>query len=425
MKKSFKWRLIVFLAMIAALFLIGGCKFQPSLEERREEYDLPVSVTYYTNGSGAYFGSDVTEKTLYLPDGAVAMNVGKDTVTNGAMPVPTRNNHTLIGWYEAAGYDDEGNPITENGEVVLKSTPYFVDGQERPVLKAGDEIKLYAKWQKDEAIYVHLVCSDITEESPFVIKQNGKDVTIENDAVLTEYPYFTNGIRQEPKDSLIPKANGYTMVGFYTDKNCTQEVEWPIRQSEHGDYDIYAKYIKGNWVILKKAADISKLFLTVTQNFYLANDIDCTGITVNALANFTSTLTGNGYTIKNLTINGGTVNVPIPPTIAAFGNIQSGASIKDVTFENTTFKCTLTSNRNANLFGLFATIADVESITNVTIKDFKFALTCEANAYCLNMYIEEEWRTEHTLFGGEGTDAEQVAAGLDVNITNANVTIEV
>ncbi len=428
MRKKFKWKLIAFFATVASLLLLGGCKFQPSLDERREKYDLPVSVTYYTNGSGAYFGSNTTEKTLYLPDGAVAMNIGVDTVVNGSMPTPTRNNYTLIGWYEAE-IDEEGKPLKdENGEVVLKTDAFDF----KRVLKDGDAIKLYAKWQKKESIYVYLVCDEITPELPFTISKNGQAVTVEDKGLLTEYPYYTDGICQEPTERLIPSASGYTMVDFYADEACTQKVAWPLAQEEYGDYNIYAKYVKGEWLVLSEPSDVSKLFLPgKTRSFYLANDIDCTGVTVSPIANnFTSTLNGNGHTISNLTVDAGTVgrDVTEPPTLSTFGNIKEGAAIKDVTFDGITFKCTLASNKKANIYGLYASIENLSSIEKVTLKNVSFDLTCRnAEAYCLNMYVGDDsnWKTTRVLFGGTDTDAEQIAAGLDVNIDEAKITIYV
>ena len=90
----------------------------------------------------------------------------------------------------------------------------------------------------------------------------------------------------------MPKAKGYTFYGLYEDIECTKEVSATVNQNEKGDYTVYAKYIKGNWKILRTPADVKSTLFSAAyiqhSNFYLANDIDCKDITVNALGVFKS-----------------------------------------------------------------------------------------------------------------------------------------
>ena len=408
MKKRWKWKLIAFFAVIASLLLLGGCKFQYSLDEKREEYGLTASVTYHTNGKGAYFGTDSTVKTLYFKDGSVAINIGVDRVTVGAIPTPTRVNHTLLGWHEAE-LDIEGNvQLDENGEVVLKEDAF--DFKTR--LKEGDEIVLYANWKKNAAVNVYLVCTEITQDAPFTLEDG---TVVNNGELLKSYDYQSNNKRPMPKNA--PSATGYTPLEYYTDEACTQVVQWPIDSEVAGDCKIYLKYIKGDWTILKTADNVKGMFAaTATRNYYLANNINCAGVTVNRINNFTSNLQGNGYTIKNLTVNGGTLQIS-GATISAFGNIKGNAKMEKVTFENMTLNCTLASNVMAQAFIFCSTIESTATISGVTLKgEITMNVSREKSALLTNMEKNNAWYYEHVLFGDCETDQENLDNGLSVTI---------
>ncbi len=427
MRKRFKWKLIAFLAVIASLFLLGGCDFQPSLEERRDKYGLTARVTYHSNGTGAYFGTPGSDvKTLDLPEGALAMNIGKDTVLNGSMPTPVRSNYTLVGWYEAQ-LDDEGNVKMDNGEVVLKNTPFDFSTR----LQKGDEIVLYAKWQKNESIHVYLTCNEI--DAPFMVKRGEENVVVENGGWLIDYPYAADGTRAEPTTSMYPSVTGYTLYDFYLDAECTEKVSW---SSLRGDCNIYAKYIVGDWTFLKAANDVKKLFIANAKtNFYLRNDIDCTGLTgVKGVPNFNAVLEGNNFTISNLTIEAGTYTIS-DKTISMFGNMKENAALKNVTFDNITINGTLRPNIKVKVYALFESRVDATVIENVTLKRMNFTFECGADAFFTNMSDGSVWFVTHALFGGKANgqgnvddslnDSQQVNDGLDVDISEVQINVSI
>lgn len=405
MKKRWKWKLIAFFAVLASVLLLGGCKFQYTLEEKRAETGMNARVTYYTNGNGAYFGTDVTMKKLYFSAGSVAINIGEDRVTNGTVPTPTRNNYTLLGWYEAE-VDNEGNALLdENGEVVLKKKAFDFKQE----LKEGDDIVLYAKWQKNEAVNVYLVCDQL--DTPFVVS----DKTLSNKDFLRVYEYQSDNQRPMPNTDTLPKAAGYTAVGFYADEACTQEVAWPLTRENNGDCKIYAKYIKGNWIILNDANSVASMFeATTVKNYYLVKDIDCKGAIVKSRNSFYGKLQGNGFTIENFVVAPDTIkNIEV----SMFGTLGPNARIENVTFKDVKFTCSLQENETGSAFLFFSSLTEGATIANVILKgNLTIDIKCEDSSIVGNMVKFDEWVYNNILFGGFETDEQAIDSGLGITI---------
>ena len=412
MKKRWKWKLIAFFAVLASVLLLGGCKFQYTLEEKREETGMNACVTYYTNGNGAYFGTDVTMKKLYLADGSVAINIGVDRVTNGTIPTPTRSNYTLLGWYEAET-DDNGNPLKDEttGEVVLKKQAF--DFKYR--LQDGDDIVLYAKWQRNEAVNVYLICDEM--DTPFVVD----GVTLNNKDFLKSYNYQSNN--QRPMPGSTPTVAGYTAFDFYMDEACTQKVAWPLVRDRDGDCKIYLKYIKGDWTILRDAESVQAMFTsTATRNYYLANDIDCDGETMKASSTFNSNLQGNGYTIKNLNVSAGSIK---DMSVAMFGKLGAKAKIENVTFENVKLSCSLATDVHAEAYLFFSSTVSGATISSVTLKgNLTIDVKREKSGILDNMVKNNAWVYTNVLFGGYATDEEALNSALGITVdSEANVSV--
>ncbi len=435
MRKKFKWKLIAFFATIASLLLLGGCTFNPTLEERMEEAGTEVLVTYYSNGTGSGFNKNTskTEVTLYLPENAIAFNLLTDTIEGNASKVdpytPTRENYTFVGWYEAQ-LDENGEPLTnEKGEVVLSDEPYFaVDGSNRETLPAGTHLKLYAKWQADVAVKVYLLIGDEVETTTeYQISRDDTTVTIEQGGWLTDINFF-NGECHRPSDKTLNKnaafnASGYTLFDLYLDEDCQTRWSETIVQGD-SDVIVYAKFLAGNWTYLKNPNDVKNLFTAGAKtDFYLVNDIDCKDVTgITCVPNFNSLLRGNGYTISNLTINAG--EIMSESTASMFGNIGKTGGLQNVTFDGVTIKTTLLSGRQAYAYALFESIWDTASVQGVKIKTVDFILErTSTDATFLNMYANDEWHFNHVLFGGIVTNQEEVDNGTaQTTVVNKNLT---
>ena len=89
-------------------------------------------LVYNANGKGGTFNAP----QFYLPNEhtAVAENAKPENME--------RNGYDFLGWYEAFGYDANGNPIKdENGNIILKESAFSFGG----TLSANTNI--YAKWK--------------------------------------------------------------------------------------------------------------------------------------------------------------------------------------------------------------------------------------------------------------------------------------
>ena len=418
MKKRWKWKLIAFFAVLASLLLLGGCKFQYTLEEKREETGMTACVTYYSNGSGAAFGVGKTVNKLYFAGGSRAINIGVDRVTNGTIDTPTWTNYTLLGWYEAKT-DVDGNVLRdEEGKVLLQ--PKAFDFTQR--LKDGDDIVLYAKWQKNEAVNVYFVCDEL-DDNATVTLEDGK--AIKNKEFIDSKNYQkTDNTRPYISFDNIPDVNGYTPYEYYADAACTQPVNWPLERGRDGDCKIYLKYIPGDWTILKTAENVESMFKTTEKkNYYLANDINLEGKSVSCLATFSSYLQGNGFTIKNLTVSGGSKIKDA--TVSTFGQLTENAKMENVTFENLTFKVSMQGRTYAKAFIFCSSITETAIINNVSLTGtIKMDITREKESILVNMERSGEWYFENVLFGGFTTDQAAIDGGLDIKYSKDNVVID-
>ncbi|MBE5744645.1 MAG: hypothetical protein E7355_00725 [Clostridiales bacterium] len=412
MRKRFKWKLIAFLAVVASLLLLVGCG-PKTLDEHRAEHNLDVSVTYCLENP-AEFGKNTgkTKQTLYYTNGSKALNLTPDKPKINAIDMPIRGGYDFIGWFEAESGPDE------NGNVVLKEEPFDFSQQLSNV-----DIVLYAKWEREISVYVHLVCDEITADAPFIIEEKKEDKVIQNGEVLKIHSFDSEGEFEADEDDM-PTATGYTGFAYYMDAECTTEVEWPLVKTD-ANTDIYLKYIKGDWQILRKATDIqTMLSFKDTRQYYLANDIDCTNVTMTATSNFYANFQGNGYTIKNLTINGGKLSTNSGKS-AFLGEISKDAKIENVIFENFTFKFEALENSYVEAYIFSSSIADGAKLNNVRFKGtVTLDITLNDNAKVNNMLKFDEWHKEHVFFGTGETDQENWDNGLDVTLDqNASLVV--
>ena len=89
-----------------------------------------------------------------------------------------------------------------------------------------------------------------------------------------------------------------------------------------------------NTNLIKTVADLSKLSGS-GETYQLGGDIDLDGVAWTPIEGFNGTLNGNGYTIKNLTVEGSSSNVGF------FGTLSG--TVKDVNFDNA--KITVTGSK--------------------------------------------------------------------------------
>ena len=148
---------------------------------------------------------------------------------------------------------------------------------------------------------------------------------------------------------------------------------------------MYVNYIEGNWKIvdsfekLKSALD--------SGNVYLVADIDCGGAELHVSDDFNAIFEGNGFKVTNFTVpkTGSAVN----PRCAIFRRLATGAEIRNVSFENVTYRffgIADSASVKANVAALSVSLESGVTITNVSVKgtmetDYSGELSCLEKVY--------------------------------------------
>ncbi len=390
MKKRVKNKLVLLFVGLTALFAAAGCSTGESIEEFLAKRELYSHVTYYANG-GSFEGSDEV-KDMYFNAGDQAFNLGIVGTTSGTVEI-TRLNYTFGGWYKAV-LDENGQPKytvqtqTDKDGNVSELKVYElgepVDFDVR--LKKDDHWYVVAKWNANVRVDVQLVCFDengnIDPEA--TVKEEGKDTPYTHHAVIGGFTYDTTD-KAAVRDTteLFTRADKeYTFVSYYADESCSDEsrITEDILKGEDQQENavVYAKYIKGDWTVLRERIDVSNIFKgnAAGKRFWLYKDIDAknAGITFKselstANKDFAGEIQGNGFKISNLKADVTLKNKN--DSMSLFGNILDSAIIKNLTIENLTVNYTVRSTAGSTMTGstyfVFTSVSANAGIENVKL----------------------------------------------------------
>ena len=198
---------------------------------------------------------------------------------------------------------------------------------------------------------------------PVVI--NG-EINDKNKAILTAVPIDISRIGLTPIIKVSPGATispaSKEVVNWYK-----QPIVYTVT-AEDGTTQKYNAYIYGTTTLQKLSNKISDcqglqdIDLYPSGNFYLVNDIDCTGINFKPLAEntpFTGTFDGNGYTIKNLTINNSAYNYDF---VGLFGRLSG--TVEDIKIDNANINGWFTWTGGATVGGIAGYQVEGSSITD-------------------------------------------------------------
>ena len=310
-------------------------------------------------------------------------------------PVAPTSYHTFVGFY----YD--------------KACTQLVTEE---ILMGEQNVVLYAKYIKTTMVEVYLV-----SDSPIVGDDEITYYSVDSQeaqedkerALLSTYEFVDRIADIDLSRRPVKPDSDHTFVGFYYDKACTQLVTEEIAMREE-NIILYAKYIEGEWEIIREADDVEAIFYSksATDKFYFIQDIDMAGVTcrLRTPRETKCTVLGNGFTVKNLTINNsGKVNVSL------FGAIADSAVIENLTFENVTCNWTFQQPQTtAYLYVYFvcASVAEGAKIENVNFTG-ELALNLnipKENVVLVNYQTDGEgYKYTNCLFGGESDEAYTLA----------------
>lgn len=453
MKKSFKWKLIAGLAAVASLFIFTGCKLGESLADVKEKYNLTARVTYYANSVGGedtfktdgQFENTQGVKDVYYTTGAYAARIGEKSIPNVSL---THYAHSFEGWYHVAK-DDQGRLlfVDENGEELYQGEDeklYYKNKDGNPVLEdedvstvpvrsteavdftktlaEGDHWTICADWDEMSRLYIKLVCDDLaTGEKIAGTTMEGKEASYGNgeDVWVDFFDGEEDTVQALGTAPFNVPDKSFTFVEFYTSAECTEPfTAWPIRWNEN-DQTIYAKYIKGDWKILKTAEDVGKIFtetVDAASRYYLIKDIDCSELSVAPINQFRGELQGNGYKISNFVVTLGKSDLRLDngKKVALFGRITSTAKIQHIEFKDMKVEYpTKTGVTNWTCYFLFYQFDLGAVVNSVKLGGlFNFVLGDENSKPMNIMQNSEDWKYGTVADGADisGFDMSGVSA---------------
>ena len=464
MTKKLRLVLIALFAFIACTCIFAGCTLKPSLDDVLDDLNKKgaiVAVTYFANdgnfndkvdndktdgdksedkddggedkeedsGSQGGTSSNVPKnnnnkiRTIHYKVGSKAINIDseeKSSFESGSITVAANDakRYELVGWY-VAKTDSDGNPLYDDGtSYVFNYDNQYFDSTKKiqhtgelfdfsTSLEKGKHYYLVAEWRKIQTVHVVLA----GEASSITVA--GK--TYKNGDLLNDMAFESSGRIPKPNNPITGTVSDATFIEFYSDVECTNLfVGWPIQFEDHKDDDpenpftIYAKYIEGIWTVVKNATQVSSMFndaSTATNRYYILNDIDCGGRTVNAYAGYTGfacEIRGNGCTISNLKVIGSLSATSQGASL--FGEIQSSAKISNLKLKDITQEYEVYSKGYATsgIFFAFTLIQEGAKLEGVTLSG-SMKVTINSGGYVKNLVggAENNWK-----FGGNKNDSD-------------------
>ena len=452
MKKRLKLILIGTLACFAAAVALVGCTPNKTVDKIKTEKNLNAQITYYANGGMFNNVPEKTEISLWMdasqkaypfniPSDNKQMNASSSQKIDKGSMVVSRENYIFDGWYYPV-LDDEGKPAFSptTQSIVLDEKVDFKD----PV-QVGEHLHIVAKWLVKQKVEIHLVTeapftatieeikdNEHVKDSNDTIKMITKELVDGEIVALRTYGERDNLVRLDISNHPVKDASNVTFIGFYADQECTTLLSGSQLQISPTDSDknqvVYAKYIQGNWSVLRTPSDVALQLFEPTgkkANYYLTCDIDMSEYSaISPLREFAGILQGNGFTISNLKVNSSAESVSNAGKSSVFGALKSGASFTNVTFENWTYTVDTNPLTVSSLFAyLFWTEINGEvNLSGLNIRGGLLKVQKAESAVVGNIPWSDDqdaFATDHFLFGNEATDAATLGKYAGISIEQA------
>jgi len=368
---------------LATVISLSSCVGTQSLFVDPSDNGYPYMVTYDALGGTI---NTIEKRTVYYADNSL---IFEPQGSSGMLVEPKNGSKILVGWYTSVsetetedgsyGYvfneDDLWNFDTdrvtsdntvkvteENGKEYYELTLYanWIDAPTLEFVDAEDTSKVYLKW------------------NPTIGSEIVRPTTSE------------------------PKKDGYTLVDYYMDPECTVKAVWggengvSIQDIVDGLTDssvktIYCKFIEGEYSRVRSVTEFKTAVADGNAKILLANDIDFNGEDWNASSStFTGEIFGNGYSICNM-------------------NIVAKNKVSGIGAKSNTEKC----------FGIFAQTENAK-FTDILFKDITF--TVDASSNCKIAIGVISGRASGTVLNSCKFDNIKFTATSDCNIEIAGAT---
>ncbi len=312
--------LLILLALFAVCICLAGC-------DDKVNFDGQAKVTFMLNGAKYKNGTEPVVHYYKLAEGQKTKILELNKKNTGAELVYEGFN--FLGWYKDKNFSSNSkwNFATDT-----------ID---------GNGITLYARW---EAIVYH----NYTYQICYI------DEETQQKQVLGSYRSDA-GLKfdQRSGEKIAAQRKGYTLIEFVDEQGGAWNSEF-VHPGGDGDVavDVYAKFIKGDYKIIRKASDFDT---AIGHNIYLYNDIDMGGYELDLSFFKSGVFDGNGKKIYNFTVKygatkddmvqdvDGEITGNFSLNIGLFG-LLNNAEIKNVTFDEMTIDLNASLNMIQKIF---------------------------------------------------------------------------
>lgn len=326
-----KKKILILLMIVATLCLLTACSSGVDVDSIINEYPITVIIDY--NG-----GKDGESEFQRI-----------QCKMNSLLPIPGTT--SFLSEPEFAGYEVGSywkGTRDNNGEIVYEREWNFKTD------RVTENITLFVTWQREKAI--NIVYGENNSQS-YVFR-------------IIESATSNNLFNRNDLETVAPKWQGHSFYAYYFDEDYNKELKYPYDYTENPVETLYAKYIEGDWKIIKSISDLSGI--GANTNVWLDADIDLSTYRGNIFpVNYSGEFNGNGHKISNYTFSKSTSRGSANCYAGLINTLTSGAYIHDVALENFTLNVSFNEPNNdgaTNAIGLLAAVVQEGArLQNVTI----------------------------------------------------------
>lgn len=424
MKTRTRIKLLIFLIASFAVCLFAGCKIGEMTKDEflKQNNAENQCVTYFANGGS--FNDTAARTKLYIYYQANSYIMCSET-NNFKV---ARTNFTFDAWYYI-DVDGDGNPgYDADGNIILSTRKL------EPTDRVPENKHLYvaAGWNANVAINIRLVT-----ESGFEIEDKDGKKYKSGDVINTVNFGAFSSYNLDGKYDALETVNA-TYLYFFKDKECTEPIV-TVNKPTEGDaefVDVYAKYIEGEWNIVRTPADVRSMFIYSYDNtrrcpnYYLftadnSGVIDCESENAVGLANstFAINIEGNGVIIDNLKFSNVQSTALTGGKNSILGKLGASSAIKNLTLRNVTLTAQARSG-NPEICVVCSGYEEgtkSENFAGFNIENVTAQLSSASGATIYNI----QGRTDCWLFGayGELTDDEFAQEFTGVTVSGASLIV--
>ncbi len=394
-----KTRLILLLCLLLSTVLaVSACSsIRSPYVPPYDEYDddgYNVSIKFDANG-GEFAPNTTTRVDTYKLSDYETLENGKKAIKLFDPNDPVRGDQAYLanyvngsGYYLAGWYTNRAEVQNDDGSVSYEYSGRW-NFDEKLMLDADGEysannpvLTLYAAWVP-AFTYEFVQIDELGNET--VLGEKKVNPTVASSVELPKFNENTGKMGYTTKDN-FPTLTDKTYDKIYYDKEMTAQVT-DTHISHTGTFNaenatvenavmkVYCKLLDGVWYTVDSAEKLRDAAFS-NAHIILSSDIDFTdsywpnGYTTRT---FYGGIYGNGYSIKNVTIEQSSSS---DINFGLFGQIGEGAVIENVAFDNITVNIKNGTTKSNAQFGIIAgSISDAAQISNVTLKNSEMVIS--------------------------------------------------